>query len=76
MDLRSCFCQSVEHPGGGGRRIGLHPAVLGRQCVERRSQLLGWHHGDEVAEMAFEAGDELTPVDKEAGGAVLPQDRK
>ncbi len=30
MDLRSRFCQPVEHPGGGGRRIGLHPAALGR----------------------------------------------
>ena len=76
MDLRSRFCQSVEHPGSGGRRIGLHPAAFGRKCIECRSQLLGRHHGDGVAEMAFEPGDELAPVDEDADGAVLPQDRK
>src|SRR5262249_12071079 len=68
--------EPVEHPGGGGCRIGLHPAAFRCKLVERRPQLLWWQDCNCVAEMSVEPWCEFAPVDKQHHRAIIPQDRK
>ncbi len=41
MDVAAGRREPVEHPGRGGRRVGLHPRARHGQRVERRAELVG-----------------------------------
>ena len=54
MDVCLRGREAVENPGRRGGRIDLNTPAFGRKCIERGSELLGWHDSYPVAEMPLQ----------------------